>query len=125
MNTRYAHDPAQLADLFVDLFASGDIATLSTLYTTDALFVPAPGQEARGRKEIAAALTAMRNAGAEIALELRRMDVAGDVAVLSNVATVRGVSPDGSPLVVPTSEVMRRQPDGTWLDAVDDPFFSM
>ena len=125
MSVPVASHPAELSAYFVKLFAQGDIDTLSQLYTTDALFVPGPGQEARGRAEIRTALTAMRNAGATIALELRRVNVTGDVAVLSNVATVNGVSPDGSALVVSTTELMHRQPDGTWLYAIDDPFFSI
>jgi ketosteroid isomerase-like protein len=43
--------------------------------------------------------------------------------LVSNVATVTGVTPDGSPLVTTTTEILRRQPDGRWLHVVDDPFF--
>jgi uncharacterized protein (TIGR02246 family) len=125
MSDRAAASPTELSPLFTDLFARGEMEELAALYTEDALFVPGPGQEARGRMEIAAALSAMRNAGATIELETRRVDVAGDVAVLSNTATVYGLNPDGSPLVAPTTELLRRQPDGTWLYAVDNPFFSI
>ncbi|GIH22691.1 hypothetical protein Aph01nite_10010 [Acrocarpospora phusangensis] len=123
MTIPIAHSAQELGEHFVRLFRDGDTDTLAELYEDDALFAPAPGQEARGRTEIAAALRALRAAGATIELKLARIHEVGDIAVYSNIATVGGVNPDGSDLVAPTIEVARRQPDGTWRYVVDDPAF--
>lgn len=123
MTTPTAHSPAELADHFTRLFNAGDIDTLVQLYETEALFVPEKDQEARGHSQISAALHALREAGATIQLRLARILVVGDIAVYSNIATVAGVSPDGSDVVAPTIEVARRQSDGAWKYLIDDPGF--
>lgn len=125
MTTAPHTEPEGIAAAFVELFASGDLDALIDLYAPDALFVPAPHQQARGHDEIRSALSALRAVGATIALEPRRSHVVGDIAVLSHVATVNGVSPDGSPVVVPTMEVLRRDVDGKWRYTIDDPFFAL
>ncbi|GAY07390.1 SgcJ/EcaC family oxidoreductase [Pseudonocardia sp. N23] len=124
MTTAVATSPEDLAALFVRHFTEGDLDALAALYTDDAIFVVAPGTPVQGRAAISAALGQMRAAGASIALELRRVHVAGDTAVLSNTATVSGITPDGSDVVAPTTEVMRREGDGSWRYVLDDPFFS-
>jgi ketosteroid isomerase-like protein len=70
-----------------------------------------------------------RNRGAagidrvSIKLVPRKIQVSGDVALVSNVATVVGATPDGSSVTTHTTEVLRRQPDGRWTYLIDDPFF--
>jgi uncharacterized protein (TIGR02246 family) len=125
MTTAIATTPEDLAPLFMRHFADGDLDALAALYTDDAVFVPAPGSPVRGRDAIRAALAQMHAAGAGISLTPRRSHVSGDLAVLSNIATVSGVAPDGSDLVAPTTEVARREADGSWRYVLDDPFFSV
>jgi hypothetical protein len=48
----------------------------------------------------------------------------GDVALVSNTATLTRATPDGSPVCSTTTEILRRQADGGWAHVVDDPFFS-
>ena len=59
-----------------------------------------------------------------IKLVPRKIQVSGDVALVSNVATVVGATPDGSSVTTHTTEVLRRQPDGRWTYVIDDPFFA-
>jgi uncharacterized protein (TIGR02246 family) len=120
MATITARSPHELADLFMRLYSADDIDTLVTCYEDDAVFVPAPGQEARGRTQIAAALQGMRSAGFTIELAPAKLLEAGDTAVLSNMATVRGPGVD---VTAPTIEVVRRQADGNWRWIADDPGF--
>ena len=47
-----------------------------------------------------------------------------DLAVLYNEWSLTANGPDGKPIAMSgkAMEIVRRQPDGTWLFAVDDPF---
>jgi ketosteroid isomerase-like protein len=50
--------------------------------------------------------------------------VEGDVALLYDSWQITGTNPDGSPMSASgrSAMVLRRQPDGSWLYVVDDPF---
>ena len=52
------------------------------------------------------------------------MLVTGDLALLINEWTMQATGPDGSPvqLTATTSDVVRRQPDGSWRVAIDNPY---
>jgi ketosteroid isomerase-like protein len=60
-------------------------------------------------------------ADARITLDLRRIVVVEDIALISTHARVVGFGAE--PLVTTTTEVARRQGDGRWLYAIDHPFF--
>lgn len=120
-----AGDPSELSELFVRYFNGRDLDSLMALYERSAFFAPSPGEARFGVDAIAGSLQAMAEDGATIALNTRRIQIVGDLAIISNVATVRGTTPDGSPLVTTTTEIARRQGDGRWLYVFDDPFFSL
>jgi uncharacterized protein (TIGR02246 family) len=114
--------PNELADLFVERLAAGDLDGLIELYEPDALFAPNPATEVTGVNSIREQLAPYISAGARMTLELRRIAVIDDVALISNDATLVGLFEQ--PLVTTTTEVARRQQDGRWLYAIDHPFFS-
>jgi uncharacterized protein (TIGR02246 family) len=108
--------------LFTEYLEAGDLEGLVSLYAPNAHFVPTPGNHAVGTDAIRKTLTGLIDHGVRIKLELRDIRLVGDVALVSNTATVTGVAPE--PVVTNTSEILRRQPDGGWVHVVDDPFFS-
>ncbi|MFX0574445.1 nuclear transport factor 2 family protein [Nocardia nepalensis] len=114
-----------LADLFVQYFNARDLDALMSLYERAAAYMPSPGETMTGTDAIAASLKSMMETGATIDLQSRRIHSVGDLAMISNNAEVLGATPDGSPLVTTTAEVVRRQSDGRWLYVIDDPFFSL
>ena len=117
-----AETPEQAAVLFMEYLAARDLEGLVSLYEPDAHFVPEPGVHATGEAAIRQALQNLLDSGAGLTLEPRDSRIVGDIALMSNTATL---SPVGSPPVISdTTEVLRRQPDGTWAYVVDDPFFS-
>ncbi|WP_137723358.1 YybH family protein [Prescottella subtropica] len=122
VDVRGATTPAQLAELFTAYFNGRDLDALVGLYESTALFCPSPGETDHGTDAIRRSLGAMMDVGATITLELRRIHEIGDVAVLSNDAVV---TVDGRPAPTMTTEVVRRQSDGTWRYVLDDPFFSL
>ncbi|MFE3279194.1 YybH family protein [Nocardia sp. NPDC059239] len=119
---KFADRPQQLAELFVERLAAGDLDGLVELYEAGALFAPNPATEVSGSAAIREQLADYVSAGARITLDLRRIAVIEDIALMSSNATVVGFGEQ--PLVTTTTEVARRQPDGRWLYAVDHPFFN-
>ena len=104
--------PEDLGRLFVERANAGDVDGLVELYEPDAVLAFEPGRVVRGSEEIRTAyrhLLADRptfTPGAPLPV-LRNGDLA-----LTSTRLVRGVT---------TAEVARRQPDGTWLWAIDQP----
>jgi len=63
--------------------------------------------------------------GADFDLRIHRTIRSGDIAILYSRWTMTGgTAADGSEvnLTGQTSDVVRRQPDGTWLVVIDNPF---
>lgn len=119
---RRAGTPQQVDTLFMEYLAAGDIEGLLSLYEPNAHFVPAPGTHLVGTDAIREALRQMIDSGARLTLEPRGIRQVDDVALVSNTATLTGIGPE--PVISTTAGILRRQPDGGWLRAVDDPFFS-
>ncbi|MFI5753353.1 nuclear transport factor 2 family protein [Streptomyces sp. NPDC051644] len=117
-----AREPGELSGLFERCLEAGDLEGLVSLYEPQGVFVPDPsGTVATGIAAIKEALRPYVDNGARVTLQLRKIHRVGDIAVLSSSATVTGLAPE--PVTTDTTEVVRRQLDGRWLYAVDDPFF--
>lgn len=118
-----AAQPAELASLFMQYFNAGDLDAVMSLYEPAALVFPTPGV-AQSSTATEVALGAMINSGAKIELRTRRVHVVGDLALISNDATVSGVASGGATTSTST-EVARRGSDGSWRYVIDDPYFSL
>ena len=119
-----ATSPEELHERWVDGVNRGDLDDLTPLYEPDAAFVVRPG-------EIVAGLAAVREATAGLlalrpraALEPLVAVRTGDLALLISRWRLTGTSPDGAPVEIggQTSDVARRQGDGTWRFAIDNPW---
>ncbi|MEU9454457.1 nuclear transport factor 2 family protein [Streptomyces sp. NPDC048277] len=119
---RHAETPQQVGSLFMEYLEAGDVEGLVSLYEPHAHFVPTPGNHLVGTDAIRGAMRHMVDSGARLKLELRDIRQVGDVALVSNNATLTGVGPE--PVISTTTEILRRQPGGGWVHVVDDPFFS-
>jgi ketosteroid isomerase-like protein len=117
--------PAELASLFALYFNAGDLAALMSLYEPAALLFPRPGVAQSGTQAIQDSLGAMIDSGAKIELRTRRVHVVGELALISNVATVTGAAPSGDPVISTSTEIARRGSDGSWRYVIDDPYFSL
>ena len=109
----HAHEPDALTRLFVKQANDGDAGGLAELYEPDAVLVFPPGHTTIGREAIRRLyeqmLTKVQRFEPEESLPTLRR---GDVAVTS---TRRR---DGKGIRI---QVVRRQPDGTWLRIIDWP----
>ncbi|GAB3653599.1 hypothetical protein GCM10027596_04240 [Nocardioides korecus] len=107
-------------------FNAGDVATLMSTYETDAVLVPGPGAPpVRGHAAIEEALRGFLGLGGTLSFTPRFWLLAGDVALGSlEFSMAGGHDPEGNPVPLAgvTSEVVRRQRDGSWKYVVDHPF---
>ena len=127
--------PAALAPALQDIhrqfetaFNSGDIDAMLALYEPEAVFVAPGGEILRGQDEIRGAYEPMFASRAKIQLETAGIIEGTDGLVLMHSCwTLTGAQPDGSPLELKgtSAEVLRRQNDGSWRYAVDNPFVPM
>jgi uncharacterized protein (TIGR02246 family) len=109
---------------FEQAFNTGDIDQVLALYEGDAVLVPQPGQVVEGLPAIGEALQGFLALKLPIRLERKRVLVMGEVALVSSSWKLSGTGPDGSAVDLGgnTTEVIRRQQDGTWRYIIDDPF---
>jgi ketosteroid isomerase-like protein len=86
--------------------------------------VPQPGQVVNGTAAIREALLGFLALKLPISLERKRVLAKGEVALVSSTWSISGAGPDGSAVNLGgnTTEVVRRQSDGSWRYVIDDPF---
>jgi uncharacterized protein (TIGR02246 family) len=120
-----ARVPEDLPRLWSELFNRGDLDGVAALYEPDGRLVTEPGRVVTGQAQIREALDEFFALRGQVAITPKRVLLGPDgVALASNNWSLAGTNPDGSPvsLAGTSGEIVRRQPDGTWLIAVDDPY---
>jgi uncharacterized protein (TIGR02246 family) len=120
------HTPVHTVAKLVDAINGADLDAAVALYEKDALLVAQPGQQARGASEIRAALGGFVAMKAKLESKAEQVIEAGDVALYLGRWSLRGTGPDGKPLAMggESTDVLRRQKDGRWLIALDNPWGS-
>jgi len=120
-----AKTPDDCDALFERHLNAGDLDSLVDLYEQDAVLVPNPGESAVGREAIRETLGGFVAAKAEIRLRVAQVLRAGDdLAMIYGDWSGHFTDPDGARVAIAgqSVEVVRRQPDGTWRFALDDPY---
>lgn len=103
-------DPQELERLLIQRQHAGDVDGMTALFEPDAVIDCGGGRFIRGQAAIRAFYVEICATGRKFALgEQRPALICGDLALTSTRL------PDGDI----TSEVARRQPDGSWLWAID------
>ncbi len=119
-----AHSPAELHKLFQRAFNLGDVEALIALYEPNAVLVT-DGEHVIGRESIRNALEHLVSNRGRMTLETRAViDLRQGLAVLHAgwvVAAARGMGGELATRGLST-EVVRRQADGTWLFVIDNPY---
>ena len=102
----------------------GDLEAALALYEPNAVLVAQPGQIARGLTELRAALGRFIGLKPELRSETQNVIEADDMALYMGRWTLRGTDPSGQATTMGgvSSDVLRRQRDGRWLIAVDNPW---
>lgn len=116
--------PAGINPIFAAAFNSGNLENLLALYEPDAVLVTQTGESLSGLPAIKAELTKLLALGGEMVSENIYAYQNEDIALLRARFTLKTKKPNGEPLEITghTSEIVRRQKDGSWLYIVDHPF---
>lgn len=107
-----ARRPEDLGEFFIERANDGDVEGLVALYEADAVLAFPPGRIAAGRDQI-------REVYTDLLANRPVFGSGGQRPALRNadLAITSTRLPDGGTTV----EIARRQPDGTWLWAIDQP----
>ena len=118
-----AKSPKEAHGLFVEYFNEGDLEKIISLYEPNATLVMMGGP-VQGHDAIRKAMGMFLSFKGHMELHVDKIFQTDDVALLFSSWTLTGTDPeDGSPRVTSgqTSDVVRRQPDGSWLFVIDNP----
>jgi uncharacterized protein (TIGR02246 family) len=120
-----ARTPEDCDRLFAQYLNAGNLDALVSLYEARASFVPQEGATVHGLAGIREALAGVVAMKPKLTMNVTKVVAAGDdLAVLYNDWTMTATGPDGAAVngSGKAIEIVRRQADGTWRFAVDDPF---
>jgi len=102
------------------VFNSGDIEGLTSLYEDGAAFIPQPGTVVSDATGLRAALQGFLDTKGMLTIVSTSAVVKGDLALTHS--HWRLDIADGEPMEHTSAELARRQPDGTWKYAIDNPY---
>lgn len=114
----------QVQELFVERFNAQDVDGIMELYEPNAVILPPDAPEVvSGHVAIREVLDGFLALDGKMENTIVRVIEQLDIAILYSRWTVCGIGPDGTPVKVggTTSDVVRRQIDGNWLFAIDNP----
>jgi ketosteroid isomerase-like protein len=116
--------PEDVYPALVAAYNSGNLDAMAQLYDPAAVFVIKPGRVTKGPEELRAALGRLVGLGGSIAIQPRQSTRSGDVALVLGTYKLSGRRRDGSPVELGGrfADVVRLQPDGRWMLAVDNGF---
>ena len=108
-----AHEPEDLARLFVDRANAGDAEGLALLYEPDAVLAFPPGDVTVGREAIRAVCEGLVATTSHFEPEVAMPTIRFEDLALTSTRPADGAGG--------RVQVSRRQPDGTWLRIIDRP----
>jgi uncharacterized protein (TIGR02246 family) len=120
-----ANSPAELHRLFQEAANGADVEALAALYEPDPAFATGPGGAASGCEALRShlhELLALRPRFERVTTT--KVFEAGGIALTCSDWTATATGPGGSAFTMTGrgTEVARRQPDGSWLIVIDNPW---
>jgi ketosteroid isomerase-like protein len=116
--------PEDVVQAFFSAFNRGDLEALMSLYEAQPSMVVEPGRIVEGQAAVREAFLGFLALKPTLTPEKKKIIVANDLALSVAKWSLKGIDPDGLPLRIEgtTSDVLRKQPDGRWLFAIDNPW---
>lgn len=115
---------ADVVTQLMNAISRGDLDVALALYEPDAVFLAEPGKPVRGQQAIREVLQGFIALEPTLSSLKHRVIEQGDVALYFSQWSLKGTGPDGKPVQMSgvSSDVLRRQSDGTWLIIIDNPW---
>ena len=116
--------PIETVNQLTNALNRGDLEAALALYEADAVLVAQPGQLARGSAELRMALRRFIDLKPQLTAQAQSIIEMDDVALYMRRWTLRGRDPEGREVSMggESSDILRRQGDGRWLIAIDNPW---
>ncbi len=118
------HNPLDTVTHFVNAMNQGDLEKALGMYESGASLVVKPGVVATGTSALREALMGFLALKPTLTSEAHQVVEADDVALYCGRWSLRGTDPAGNLLQMGglSSDILRRQPDGTWRIVLDNPW---
>jgi ketosteroid isomerase-like protein len=119
-----AHNPVDTIHRLVTAINSGNLEAALALYESSAVLLSPEGKPARGTAEVRAALGGFIAMKPRLQSQAERVFESGDLALYLGRWSLDGTDPSGKPIALAgeSTDVLRRQADGSWLVAIDNPW---
>ena len=116
--------PMQTVNELAEAINKGDLERAIARYEPDGMLVVQPGTVARGGEELRSALQGFIATRPTLVSHAQSVLEYGDLALYTGRWDLRGTGPDGKEVAFGgvSSDVLRRQKDGRWLIAIDNPW---
>jgi ketosteroid isomerase-like protein len=116
--------PIDTVNELVQAINRADLERAVAAYENGATLVAQPGQLARGAAQLREALAGFIALKAVLRSEAQHLIEAEDIALYIGRWSLSGTDPSGNPVVMSgeSTDVLRRQRDGRWLIALDNPW---
>jgi uncharacterized protein (TIGR02246 family) len=119
-----ARNPEECDSLLLEALTRGDLETAVALYEPNASFVQESGEVAVGRAAIREILKAYIAIKPKFTVKSRSvLSQDGSLALTGLKWSATGTDPEGKPVTMSgnSTEVVRRQSDGSWMFVIDNP----
>ena len=116
--------PIDAVNELVEAINHADLERAVAAYESGAVLVARPGQLVRGSAQLREALAGFIALRAVLRSEAQQLIEAEDVALYIGRWSLSGTDPAGNAVVMggESTDVLRRQRDGRWLIALDNPW---
>ncbi len=116
--------PVETVNQLVRAINRADLEAAVALYEPNAVLVIRPGQVARGPARLREALAGFIALKPTLRSETQRVVEADGIALYLSRWTLRGTDAAGQPVTLggDSADILRQQPDGRWLIALDNPW---
>jgi uncharacterized protein (TIGR02246 family) len=120
-----AQGPADVHPVYLEAFNAADVDATVACYESQACFISKSGREAHGIFELRKLYRAMFSYKPQLKLEVRKIVQAGDdlaLVIVEWASKAILASGEIEALSGTATDVVRKQPDGTWRLAIDNPY---
>jgi uncharacterized protein (TIGR02246 family) len=116
--------PIDIVNELSSALSRGDVEAALMLYEPDAVLIAQPGRPARGSTELRAALEQFAALKPTLRTQAQSVVEVNDIALYIGRWKLHGTDPSGQEIAMggESSDVLRKQPDGGWLIAIDNPW---